>query len=79
MTDAATVIKVDSVAGLPAAYSFPFSVAIGSEHMLVTGVDNVNNELTVTRGAGGTTATAHVLGSTVKLLDDAGQIQRRSR
>ena len=69
-----TTIKVASVAGLPS-YSFPYSVAIGSEHMLVTAVDATNNTLTVERGAGGTTATTHVLGSTVELLDDAGQIQ----
>ncbi len=74
LDDATTTIKVQSVAGLPG-FDFPYSISIGNEHMLVTGVDAANNELTVVRGAGGTTATAHDAGGVVLLLNNDGQMQ----
>ncbi len=58
----ATTLTVNSVAGLTG-LSFPFSIFVGNERMLVTGINTATNQLTVTRGAVGTTATAHGAGS----------------
>ncbi len=58
----ATTISVHSVAGLEG-FSLPFSIFVGSERMVVTGINAATNQLTVTRAAVGTTATSHAAGA----------------
>ncbi len=78
--DATTTIDVTDAAALQAAAALAagagsplnfanFVVQVDSEQMLVTGVDTVNNILTVTRGYNGTTPASHEEGATLTVED----------
>ena len=46
----------------------PFSIKIGDEEILVTAISRSTNTLTIDRAQNGTTAAAHAIGSTIRLL-----------
>lgn len=67
ITDSATSIQVDSVAGFPA--TRPYTLSIDAENAskeLVTVTNAAGTTLTVTRGVDGTSGVAHTLGAVVR-------------
>lgn len=76
ITNVATTVTVDTVAGLPG--TFPFTVVIdpgvsGEEILTVTNVASLT--LTVTRGQDGTTATSHSAGAVIRHMATARDLQ----
>ncbi|GAA5506096.1 tandem-95 repeat protein [Novipirellula caenicola] len=61
-----TTLRVVDVDEFPP--TTPFNIRIGDEVMVVTAVDPILDELTVTRGALGTSATTHALADPVEVL-----------
>ncbi|WP_442506520.1 tandem-95 repeat protein [Novipirellula sp. SH528] len=66
MDDVQTTLRVVDVTEFPT--TTPFNIRIGDEVMIVTAVDPILDELTVTRGALGTSATVHALADSVEVL-----------
>ncbi len=62
-----TTLRVPDASVFPAT---PFSIEIGDEKILVTAISRDTNTLTIDRAQNGTTAAAHAIGSTIRLLSD---------